>query len=120
MPQGADNNEEISSLMLAPDEAFDQQVSGEEGATVASAYDNESIPSNFTHVDWAGIFPRSIRKEGIIGNIAAHYGLVPRRVLIQKMITNHIITRLKSLPVACFKVSLIFTLLFDYDSYFRS
>jgi hypothetical protein len=34
MPQGADNDEESSGLILAPEEAFDQQVAGEEGATV--------------------------------------------------------------------------------------
>jgi hypothetical protein len=54
---------------------------------------NESITSNLTYVDWGGaIFPRSIGKERIIGNMAAHYGLVPRHVLIQ-MITNHLASR---------------------------
>jgi hypothetical protein len=54
---------------------------------------NESITSNFTYVDWGGaIFPRSIGKERINGNVKAHYGLVPRHVLIQ-MITNHLGSR---------------------------
>jgi hypothetical protein len=54
---------------------------------------NESITSNLTYVDWGGaIFPRSIGKERINGNVNAHYGLVPRHVLIQ-MITNHISSR---------------------------
>jgi hypothetical protein len=54
---------------------------------------NESITSNLTYVDWGGaILPRSIGKERIDGNVKAHYGLVPRLVLIQ-MITNHISSR---------------------------
>jgi hypothetical protein len=48
---------------------------------------------NLTYVDWGGaVSPRSIGKERIEGNMAVHYGLEPRHVLIQ-MITNHLASR---------------------------
>jgi hypothetical protein len=54
---------------------------------------NHTIKSNLTYVDWGGaVFPRSIGKEKIRGDMHPHYGLEPRHVLVQ-MITNHLASR---------------------------
>jgi hypothetical protein len=56
--------------------------------------------SGLTYIDWGGaVLERSFGPDRIAGDLAAHYGVEPRFVLMQ-MLTNHLAERgIFELPV---------------------